>query len=198
MTPTVDLCNLALSLVGQSASISSVDPPEGSVYAHLCAQMYPLALGEMLEQHPWGFSTTTQELAPLATRPAGFISGFPLPSDCVRVWQVRSHEFGPLIPYEMRVGESGTMVCTGTETAIVLYTRAIDDPQLLPPAFKMALAHLLASMIAGPIIKGDTGAKAAAELRKVALSLSTQAATSDATQNLEVTRVTPVWIRERG
>ena len=67
MTPTVDLCNLALSLVGQSASISSVDPPEGSVYAHLCAQMYPLALGEMLEQHPWGFSTTTQELAPLAT-----------------------------------------------------------------------------------------------------------------------------------
>lgn len=41
------------------------------MYAHLCAQMYPLALGEMLEQHPWGFSTTTQELAPLATRPAG-------------------------------------------------------------------------------------------------------------------------------
>lgn len=46
------------------------------------------------------------------------------------MWQVRSHEFGPLIPYEMRVGESGTMVCTGTETAIVLYTRAIDDPRL--------------------------------------------------------------------
>lgn len=53
-------------------------------------------------------------------------------------------------------------------------------------------------MIAGPIIKGDTGAKAAAELRKVALSLSTQAATSDAGQKLEVTRVAPVWIRERG
>ena len=52
MTPTVDVCNLALAHIGQAATISAVDPPEGSVYAELCAHMYPLAMGVLLEAHP--------------------------------------------------------------------------------------------------------------------------------------------------
>ena len=62
----------------------------------------------------------------------------------------------------------------------------------------MALGKEVTQVHADLLNGAATEAKAAAELRKVALSLSTQAATSDAGQKLEVTRVAPVWIRERG
>jgi len=197
MTPTVDVCNLALSLVGQAATISSVDPPEGSVYARLCAQMYPLALGELLESHAWGFATLTSDLAPLAEVRPGFVGVFALPADCLRVWQVRAVAGGEPIDYERQAGAEGTVLCTQTSTASVLYTRSTNIPQLLPPMLKLALAHLLAAMVAGPIIKGDTGAATAKSLRQIAQTLGTQAAASDATQKLEPLVVEPPWLKGR-
>ena len=146
------------------ATISSVDPPEGSIYAQQCALFYPQAMGELLESHPWGFVTRWVQLALLADPHPGFAGVFALPDDCLKVWAVREHPEGPLIDFERQAGAADTVLCTQTATCHALYTRMTRIPQLLPPLFKSALAHLLASMLAGSIIKGDTGAAAAKSL----------------------------------
>ena len=198
MTPTVDTCNLALSLIGQAGTISSVSPPEGSVYAQLCASMYPLALGNLLEAHPWAFATRAAMLAPLAEVHPGFARTFALPMDCLRLWELRDGSGGALLVYERQLGNDGApLVCTDAVQVLALYTRAPDVPQSLPPAFKTALAYLLASMIVGPIVKGEAGAAAAKSLAQMAQHYLAQAMENDATQKLETLTVRPPWLEAR-
>ena len=52
MASVVDICNQALSHLGDSATVASIDPPEGSAQAEHCARFYPAALAALLEMHP--------------------------------------------------------------------------------------------------------------------------------------------------
>jgi hypothetical protein len=45
MASEVQICNLALSRIGEDGSIISLDPPEGSEHAAACAAFYQRALG---------------------------------------------------------------------------------------------------------------------------------------------------------
>ena len=58
MASEVDICNLALSHLGDTATIASLDPPEGSAQAEHCARFYPIARDSLLEMHAWGFATS--------------------------------------------------------------------------------------------------------------------------------------------
>ena len=62
MASAVDICNLALSRIGDIASVQSIDPPEASAQAIHCARFYPVARDSMLERHPWGFATLRKTL----------------------------------------------------------------------------------------------------------------------------------------
>lgn len=62
MPSAVTICNLALAHLGDSATVSSIDPPEGSAQAEHCARFYPVALGLLLEAHPWNFATKRSRL----------------------------------------------------------------------------------------------------------------------------------------
>lgn len=199
MTPTVDVCNLALAHIGQAATISAVDPPEGSVYAELCAHMYPLAMGVLLEAHPWSFATVTEQLTPLVETRPGWLACYAEPAACLRIWNLSDTPDGEPIDYERQAGNpSPVLICTNTAQAFVRYTRASPVPQVLPPLFKNALAYQLASLIAGPIVKGDTGARAAQEMLKLALHARGQAAESDANQGRQSAPLhVPVWIAGR-
>lgn len=199
MTPTVDVCNLALSHIGQAATISAVDPPEGSVYAQLCANMYPLAMGALLEFHPWGFATLTEALAPLAETRPGWASVFAEPVACLRIWHLSEAADGPPVDYERQAGAvSPTVICTHAATAFARYTRSAPMPQVLPPLFRLALSYWLASMIAGPIIKGDTGDGTAKALLQVALAQAGKAAEADANQGRQTAPAhVPAWIAGR-
>ena len=63
MPSAVDICNTALSHIGDSANVSSIDPPDGSVQASYCKTFYPIALSSLLEMATWGFSTKRVALA---------------------------------------------------------------------------------------------------------------------------------------
>ena len=65
MSSEVDICNLALSHLGDEASLASIDPPEGSAQADHCAKFYPIARDLMLEKHPWKFATRRVLLSPV-------------------------------------------------------------------------------------------------------------------------------------
>ena len=42
MASVADICNMALGHLGDSATVASIDPPEGSAQAEHCARFYPM------------------------------------------------------------------------------------------------------------------------------------------------------------
>ena len=67
MASAVEICNLALSFLGDTGSIASIDPPESPAQAKMCAIYYPIAKSAMLEMHDWSFATKRQLLAKLSS-----------------------------------------------------------------------------------------------------------------------------------
>jgi len=65
----VDICNLALSYLGDTALVTSINPPTGSAQAAHCARFYPAARDQVLEMHPWNFCTGRALLAQLSSNP---------------------------------------------------------------------------------------------------------------------------------
>ena len=57
MSSEVAICNLALAHLGDSATVASIDPPEGSAQSEHCARFYPIARDALLEMHAWKFAT---------------------------------------------------------------------------------------------------------------------------------------------
>lgn len=186
MPSEVDICNLALSHLGDSATIASIDPPEGSAQAEHCAVFYPLARDTLQELHNWSFITRRASLALLSAESFNYRFAYAVPNNCIRVLSVlepTSCMLDPTAAFVIEADENGSrIVLTDVESAVLRYTMQITDPTKFPPLFVDALAWLLASHLAGPVIKGDSGAAAA---RSASSAFQTQfklAAVSDANQ----------------
>jgi hypothetical protein len=77
------------------------------------------------------------------------------------------------------------------------YTGLVTDTTRFSALFTLALSYLLASMLAGPILKGDAGAAAATQMLAIFNATKAQASASDANQRK--TRIEPAvsWIGGR-
>jgi len=179
----VDICNLALSYLGDSATVASIDPPEGSAQAQHCARFYPIALNTLLESHQWNFTTKRAYLA--LVQDCYFHAwrfAYALPSDCTDVISVlpkcdypRDY-FGVAIAnywgwtrplefeiergrdFQIEIFNGQQVILSNAEDAIARYCVSTVQPGMFPALFTNALARRLASMLAGPILKGDAGA----------------------------------------
>lgn len=219
MASEVDICNLALGHLGDNATVASLDPPEGSAQAEHCARFYPIARDSLLELHAWNFATRRVQLAELANPWPQWDHAYAKPADCIRVLAV----IPPDVPddYTTVVGTSanglplpgGTkvpqnyvveinddlaeVVLTDQEDAVLRYTAQITDTTKFSPLFVMTLAHHLASMLAGPVLKGDVGAAEAKRQQALVQAYLARATASDANQR----QVDPVhsvgWIQGR-
>lgn len=195
MSGVVDICNTALGHLGDDASVTSIDPVDGSVQAAHCARFYPMARDALLEMHTWRFSTVRAVLALSAeTPPTGWAFAYVLPSLAVRPIAVLAPgQLPDFIAWWLNDGTSvmqatanltdilnsqdyiveaspvdGTPILyTNVESASLVYSIGVTDPTKFSPLFVMALARLLASYLAGPIIKGVTGANVAAAHLKI-------------------------------
>jgi hypothetical protein len=242
----VTICNLALSHIGDTATVMSIKPPDSSVQAQLCARFYYVARNAVLEMAAWGFATRRVKLAELwgphcnwddpacAALPGYWHHhtwrfGYALPSAVINALAVQQKDapddyeafFGPVEkdyfppypqgylpvpgaplmvpqPFQIEALENGNqVVLTNVPDAVLRYTTVVDDTSKFSPLFMLTLSHLLASMLAGPIIKGDAGGAAAAQQLEMFNAIKGQAAASDANQRK--TRVEPAvsWIRGR-
>lgn len=238
----VDICNLALSHIGDTAAVASIRPPDSSLQAQLCARFYPVARNALLEMGAWGFATRRVLLA-LVTNPTLAIAqsidpnanrgtwrfAYALPSAVINVLAVLPGEavddyemtFGPAEkdffppypqgylpvpgapiytpqPYALETQTDGTqIVLTNACDAVLRFTTVITDTTKFTPLFILALGHLLASMLAGPIIKGDAGAAEATRQMEQFESLKGAAAASDANQRKTNLEPAVGWIRGR-
>lgn len=231
MASEVDICNLALAMLGDEATVASIKPPEGSAQAQHCARFYPIARNSLLELHAWGFATVRTALSPLDTAPSTWAYAYATPSDAINLLAVLDAEalddfsvnMAPLTvqstlavqaitptsgngsglytpqPFEAETQLDGSqIILTNQPNAVLRYTRAVTDPTKFTPLFTQALSVLLASHLAGPVLKGAEGRAASATLRNEVLNTwLPRAAVSDANQRrLQITQNVP-WITGR-
>lgn len=202
MASEVDICNLALSRLGDSATISSLDPPEGSAQAERCARFYPFARNNLLELHSWKFATRRARLAELATVDSyNFQYAYAEPAGALRILAVleatQANDQDSHVFDTMSDETAGNIIVTDLADATVLYTVLATDSGKFPPLFVEALSWSLASMLAGPTLKGDAGAAEAKRCTAQFVGVLTQARTTDANQRNMPIEHTPAWIKAR-
>lgn len=195
--------NLGLARVGADADVS--DPNEQSREAQLCRQFYPIARNSLLEMHDWNFATRRGSLALLSETDAGnFV--YEAPADALRVFAIGPEQsmrtWRPSDDFEQETdAENRRLILTSTLDAWARYTVVITDVTNYSPLFKDALSWMLASYLAGPILKGKEGRAESRALLQEASRLVGIAATSDANQRRDTSyrkEHKAPWMESRG
>lgn len=93
--------------------------------------------------------------------------------------------------------DGSDIVLTNQPNAVLRFTQIITDTSKFSPLFSSALSWLLASKLAGSILKGDSGTKTALALYNNFLVVFGQASTSDASQRRATSQVQTAWMAGR-
>ncbi len=201
MTSEVSICNLALAHLGEVATVSSIEPPEGSAQAEYCAMFYPIARDSLLELHNWSFATKQIKPAKLSGQWSGWRYAYTQPADSVKIVSLtRQDETSEerLIPYTREADSYGSeMILTNDEDISLKYIYSVLNTNKFPPLFTMTLSWHLASMLAGPILKGEAGAAEAKRCTAVMQGFLAQAAVSDTNQTRVDVRHPVSWMQAR-
>jgi hypothetical protein len=137
----IDLCNSALDKVGQGAITSLGDNTKSS---KLCNRNWPLVRDRVLRAHPWNFAVRRTNLAPDSIAPSwGFTAKFPIPTDCLRLLEVRDLSTG-----EFQL-ENGYIHANAT-VLYIRYISRIEDPNVYDSLFVNSAATLLAAEVCEP------------------------------------------------
>lgn len=183
MASAVDICNLALSLLGERAEVAAISPPDGSVESQHCGRFYPMARDELLEMHAWTFAARRIVLAQApATRP-GWAYAYAMPANCLKPRSVQSIEAADDAEsddYLVETGDAGSRVIyTNRAEATLLYTASVTDTTRYTPLFVGALGRLLAVKLSGVVIKGAAGMQVAQAQERLFLVERAEAISSD-------------------
>lgn len=225
MASDVDICNLALSHLGDSATVATLTPPDGSAQADHCARFYPICRNALLEMHSWGFATTRVQLALLSTNATGWTYTYAVPGDAINLLAVLDasavDDYSesiqpttswietplPLVgwggqyspqPFQLETNQAGAaIILTNQVNAVLRYTRVITDPTRFSWLFVRALSWLLAVDLAGPILKGDAGAAAALRCMGMVKALVSEAKVSDSSDRSIKPRQSVPWMARR-
>jgi len=211
MASEVDIVNLALSHIGDRANVSSINPPEQSMQAELAARFYPIARDTLLEMHTWSFATRRDYLAQLTNTWDQWQYAYAYPQNVAKIIAVIppeanddyssrfgitnvygiSETYSPVVaaghyvpqPFAVETDSSGArIIYTNQEQAICRYTTIVTDTTKFSSLFTLTLSWHLASMMAGPIIKGEVGAAEAGRCTKMMVAYLSQAKMSDSDQ----------------
>lgn len=195
MATQVEICNLALGNVGVAKSISALT--ESTKEAFQCKRVYDVSLRAVLRAQWWRFATGYYTLNNLGDPPSGWDYRYAYPTDCIVArYIVKDSEASDAIPFDIAAGDSTStrVVLTDRESAVLCYTRYMDDPVTYPADFVLALSWHIATHIAMPMT-GDV------DMQKSALSTYTAmlstAAAKDANEGYKRYRRTPGWIAAR-
>lgn len=207
MASEVDISNLALAHLGASATVSSLEPPEGSAQAEHCARFYPIDRDTLLQMHPWSFATRRKTLSPITNDNLQWAYCYALPADHLKPLIVIHKEIadehidnGLHAPQDfvIELNTSGNKVLyTNQEDAALRYIAEETDTTKYSPLFVSALSWFLASSLAGPVIKGDAGRKESKACQESAFFWFNRAKEADCDTQKVTLQHTPSWIRGR-
>lgn len=199
MSSVQGICNLALSHIGNPRRVVSIDPPDRSVEADLCSTFYPQAVTEMLELHDWSFARKRATLSVLTTNDNDIWAyAYGKPSDCLVPQRITTGDGTQVGQDTEPFDVEGDTILTNKAEAVLVYTQPVSDSTKFSGNFTVALSYLLASHLAGPIIKGDEGAKAGVSYRKAAMDLARSSITLDANKTQSQPQHMPGALIARG
>lgn len=207
-TSEVEICNLALANIGETAKVTSIDPPDGSAQAAICARFYPLARDTLLEMGNWSFAIKRKTLVEVDNPRTEWEYAYEVPGDVGAVLSVLPPGAlddwvmnGQLVPQKFVIETNvygQKVLYTHQEDADIRYTAKIVDTTLFSNLFVIALSWHLSSMIAGPLIKGEVGAAESKRCAQMATAYMMQASSYDKNTQAEVKPThTPSWISIR-
>ena len=222
MATEIDICNLALAHLGDDATIASLTPPEGSAQAEKAARFYPIARNTLLELHTWNFAAKRGALALTTNTLDQWDYAYAAPADMMSPVAIISPTAQNDYATRMSAGDTpggitsnyaptivagqytpqhfateGALIYTNLENAMLRYQAFITDSSLFSPLFVITLSWHLASMLAGPVIKGDQGAAEAKRCTQMMSGYLTQAKQSDNLQrDISIEHIVP-WTSGR-
>lgn len=199
MASTVDICNLALSHLGNKAQVVSISPVDGSVEADYCARFFSIARDEVLEMNDWTFARTRIALSQLSTNPSTVWQyAYSRPADCITPRRMMTGDATLHEDDSVDFDQEGDVLLTNLQNAILVYTRPVEDPTRFSPGFVTALSYKLAAYLAGPILRGDSGTNAAGSLHGIAAQKAKEATSFDANRSWRSDEFVPSMVAARG
>lgn len=149
----LDICNLALSKLGESPLLAL--DANGSPASRLCYMHYHPVRREVLCANRWSFASTLMTLS--STEDEGdephVMRAHTLPQDCLRVLEVSSPG------WTLR----GRSIFCSAPSIRVLYIADTEDTSLFEPLFVEALAVRLACRLCIPLTSSTTARQALTE-----------------------------------
>lgn len=159
MASSTEICNLALSHLGVSKEIQSLDTDSGQE-ASACRRFFEISRNEVFEDFPWPFAEVREYLALVESNPtADWLYSYQYPSNAANIVQIpsgiRNDTRSTQIPYKIVYGDSGKLIYTDQQDAEVIYTKLITDVSRFSAKFTMALSYKIAGYIASRVTGGD-------------------------------------------
>lgn len=171
----VGICNSALIALQAQPIAALTDPVKSAI---LLTQQWDSTRRELLRSHPWRFATVYASLAAGTGTPAfGYANAFPLPQDCLRVFDC------PELDRNEEWEVVGNQIFTdATSPLSVIYVADVKDVTLFDAGFAAALALDLATNIGlaltGSLDKVQAAQRALSAKAKDAQRISAQEASS--------------------
>lgn len=207
--------------------VSISPPEQRNRQSELCAKFYPLARDTVLAGHSWSFNTRRASVVQFEAAPLmGWAFQFAVPLDALHILSVLPagadadlnprRVFDPTglgfpalgpepfaagystQPFTVELGPNGQkVILTDVATPVVRYRAQVIDTALYTPECVTALSWLLASYLAGPLIKGAEGANMAQTCQQFYAAFIGRAAGRDAGQSQTGVLTAPSAIRAR-
>lgn len=154
-----DICNMALAHLAQTDEIDNfeTDTTEAAI---LCRRFFATARDKTLRDYTWNFATQYLTAGLVESDPTTeWLYSYRYPSDCLMLRRIlsgtRPDDGDSDIPYEVARDESGRVIYTDMEDAVIEYTIRETNPSFYTPDFTLALSALLAFYIAPKLTRGD-------------------------------------------
>lgn len=190
----IEICNYALSIVGQSRKIASFE--ERSPEAESCKLLYSQTLNLALEQYNWSFArrdeiiTDEQYQRDIVALPYKY--AYKLPDDVMRVLYLQPVNSGEIIEtmgkrraiqFNFRNYDGKKILATDSRPNFAVHYQCyLDDISVCSPSFIDGFSYLLASKLSGTLIRGVDGINISSAFLKIAQERLALASAYDAQQ----------------
>jgi hypothetical protein len=167
MNTPVTICNTALSRIGISSFISSLE--ESSIEARVCENVYEQSVYHLLREFHWPFAQSYEQLALVADGTAtpwktDWAYRYRYPSNAITVrrivTQLGKQEY-QAAAYSIGRDSVGKLIYTDIEDAVAEITNRHIDASEFDPTFASALAWYIAAEICMPLSVSDSFRKQA-------------------------------------
>lgn len=191
MYDDIAICNLALSRIGVTIKIDSLDAR--CQEAIELKAVYELVRDRVLGAAPWPFAKSVSLLQKTGATPVRWAYRYEYPNDCIRVRSIyppapagtRSDSFRAWLKvnraaYELELdGTDARTIVTDLDGAIIEFTKRITNPGLFDPAFVSAFAWGLSAEVALSLAKTVDHAKNAGAMYQQAVNEALAAALNE-------------------